>query len=362
MNGTKQYRGTDKNGQHVWRLRVWDGTRQVSQTFKVSGRERGVKAADNALEDFSVKVRRNPDADPNRTVSDLWDAFYANLLNTDRLSPTTLYDYWKVMHNKIVPEMGKIKLDDLTSYRLDQFYATELKRVSARTVVKYHRILSSMFRQAERWKWIEPGCAPTRDARAPRAPKAETITPGIEVVRELVQACTDDRMRLMILLAASIGARRGELVALRWSDVSGDQVRLGSSAYELRGGGVALKGTKTNKPRVVSIDPRSSSALEAIRGDGFIFSDDGLTPWRPDHVSKLFAKVRDKVPAAAGVRLHDLRHFLATNLVDSGLPIAGVSKQLGHERTSTTQDIYVTAIDEYGRRAAAIVETWELDR
>ncbi len=69
-----------------------------------------------------------------------------------------------------------------------------------------------------------------------------------------------------------------------------------------------------------------------LAGGAYIFSRDveGLEPWRPDSgVTGRFAALRSSI-GLPHVRLHDLRHYVATRLLDAGVPVRSVSERLGH--------------------------------
>jgi integrase len=91
----------------------------------------------------------------------------------------------------------------------------------------------------------------------------------------------------------------------------------------------------------------------ALPWSAFVFSSDsdGSRPWHPNWVTKRFIAWR----RAAGLevfRLHDLRHFMATQMLAAGVPIVTVSQRLNHARASTTLNVYAHAIPG-GDRAAA---------
>jgi integrase len=92
--------------------------------------------------------------------------------------------------------------------------------------------------------------------------------------------------------------------------------------------------------------------------DGFVFSDDGgTTAWKPNRVTKAFLRCR----RGAGVRpfrLHDLRHFMATEMLHAGVPIVIVSRRLDHRRVSTTLDKYAHAVP--GGDAQASATLWQI--
>jgi integrase len=75
-------------------------------------------------------------------------------------------------------------------------------------------------------------------------------------------------------------------------------------------------------------------------------------PWCPNWVTKTFIALRDQA-GLAGYRLHDLRHFMATEMLAAGVPIPIVSARLAHARASTTLNVYAHAVPGGDRQAAA---------
>jgi integrase len=92
---------------------------------------------------------------------------------------------------------------------------------------------------------------------------------------------------------------------------------------------------------------------EPLNPDAFVFADqsDGSVPWRPDWVTKAFIRCR-KDAGLPHFRLHDLRHFMATEMLNDGTPIAVVSGRLAHARASTTLNVYAHAVPGGDRDAA----------
>lgn len=74
--------------------------------------------------------------------------------------------------------------------------------------------------------------------------------------------------------------------------------------------------------------------------DSFVFSADptGARPWLPNRVTKRFIQLRRRT-GLGHFRLHDLRHFMATEMLGSGVPVPTVSQRLGHARASTTLNV-----------------------
>jgi integrase len=91
-----------------------------------------------------------------------------------------------------------------------------------------------------------------------------------------------------------------------------------------------------------------------IASDALLFSADDhrQRPWRPDVVTNRFLRLCRKV-GVSGVRLHDLRHFVATNLGAAGTPIATISARLGHRDVATTLNVYSHSLPAADRAAAS---------
>ena len=117
-----------------------------------------------------------------------------------------------------------------------------------------------------------------------------------------------------------------------------------------------LRATKTHRTYCVAVDhaniqrlvdhyqrstQRATQHEHLLTDKAFVFSaePDGSVPWLPNRVTKMFINHRRR----AGVgqfRLHDLRHFMATEMLAHGVAIVTVSQRLGHARASTTLNVY----------------------
>jgi integrase len=100
-------------------------------------------------------------------------------------------------------------------------------------------------------------------------------------------------------------------------------------------------------------DQRAGAVGVTVAWDSYVFARDpsGLEPWRPNWVTKQFTRLRSDV-GLTGYRLHDLRHFMATEMLAAGVPIPIVAARLAHARTSTTLNVYAHAVPGGDREAA----------
>jgi integrase len=190
------------------------------------------------------------------------------------------------------------------------------------------------------------------------------------VLRDLLDAAAADdaEFGLYLRVLAATGCRRGEGVALRWTDLDAERGELTiSRAIAHVGSRVVEKDTKTHQARRIAIDPATLAALAmhrasmeeraavlgvALPADAFVFVNaDFEQPWRPDVVTNRFIKLRTQL-GVGQVRLHDLRHFVATNLGSVGTPIATISGRLGHRDVATTLNVYSHFLPADDREAA----------
>lgn len=297
----------------------------------------------------------------------------------DHIGPDRSPKYIETMRgsirSRIVPALGRKQLRKLTTLDLDVYYAAMRKDGLAPATVRRHgSIVRGALKQAKKWGLVTVNVAV--DATMPPARKPAIHSPTPDQVRALIEAAEarGPEWATYLFLAAASGARRGELCALRWSavDFATGQVRISRSVGVTKATGMYVKDTKTHQERGVTLDPATLHALERHRtfmaerelvagvtslADPYLFSDeaDAGVPWNPDRISGQFRRLRDGV-GLGDVRLHDLRHFMASMLADDPtIPIGVISARLGHALKSTTLNMYVHNVDGQDAAAAAVL-------
>ncbi len=357
----------------VWELRVSTGKDAVTGKYgQVSKRFHGsARDADTALRDLIEKQAPRTDG-VGATFGQLLDQWLEECERLD-LSPTTLRSYRAEVKKTIRPRLGKVPISRLSAKHLDDLYGSMKDAGSSpKTIRNHHAAISAALHQAVRWGWVRTNVAEM--AKPPRVSQRRIHAPSVDVVRQVIEAAEerDPRLSPLLMLAALTGMRRGELCALRWSDVD---LSMGTIDVErslvVVPGGLAEKGTKTDRSRHVALDEVGVAVLIAhrervtawaeqagvgVRPDAFVFSPflEAATPFRPDNVTSFFIRVRDSVGAPT-VRLHDLRHFTATQLIGAGVDVRTVAGRLGHSDPSLTLRVYSHLIEERDRAAAAIM-------
>lgn len=212
---------------------------------------------------------------------------------------------------------------------------------------------------------------------------APTVQPPTDEQARAILAQVDGLDLLALRLSAVTGCRRGEVVAIQWVDLDLDRAQLHVRRSLVMAKKVLHeRDTKTGRKghRKIALDLPTVAMLKRWKAEQaaaalavgmtpkwVISSDNGHTPWRPDHLSDVFIdarKIAERVGVADGVevprwpvRLHDLRHYVATNMLADGEPVAAVAQRLGHASVATTAEIYAHWIDgtdaEASKRLAA---------
>lgn len=298
------------------------------------------------------------------TVAEMFESWLA--LTEPTHKATYHVDVIRVIE-RIPPTFAARRVSDVQPLLVEMLYRELLK--DGWTTHRIHRLHQAM---GNAWKIvaIPYGYAtlnPITAVKPPKRPTSEVRAPTDVDVRTLLTAATG-QISLFLELAARTGARRGELCALQWADVTGDQLNIRRSIATLPGRPMIVGGTKTGSKgqRVVALDINTRGALELHRIEqavkyqdtGFIgrplwiFSHDaGINPWRTDYISREFARLCART-GVTGVHLHSLRHFTATQLLAAGETATTVAHRLGHSTTATTLKVYADFVLATDQRAA----------
>ncbi len=235
---------------------------------------------------------------------------------------------------------------------------------------RVHVVLHRALTQAVRWEWI--WLNPAALASPPRVEPADIRPPSVEQVRRLLDIVRRDDVAFFtyLHLAVTTGARRSQLLALRWCDVDLAHAAIGFSRALVEGPtGPVLRPTKNRRTYRVALDPATVELLATHRRPGAIpgcrrvVSDRLRVQRRPRRATTRGHRTESPNGSSAyrqraglaHFRLHDLRHFMATTMLAAGVPVPVVSERLCHARTSTTVNIYAHAMPGADRDAANLL-------
>ncbi|GII87696.1 site-specific integrase [Sphaerisporangium siamense] len=352
---TKLRDGVMKRG-NTWSyvIRVKDPETGISKPKWVGGFVTEDEAKE-ARDEARVKARRGDYVDRNRvTVAEYLDDWIET--HAMEIKPLTLKDYKMIIRLYVRPNIGNMRLQAVRPSTITKLYGhlrskggKDGKPLSTRSVNHVHAVLRKAFGDAVK---VEELLTFNPVERAKR-PKHTYTEPGSvwtpDQLRTFLSIARSHRLFAFFHLAAYTGARRGELVNLRWSNVNldGKVITIAGSVGIIDG--ERIEGTtKSGRIRVVSLDDETVAVLKAHKarqeadedtaGDEWqgdkephVFTTGLGRPIYPDTVTQL---LRDLVKAynapAEGdgpleplpfARLHDLRHVHATTLLLAGVPV-----------------------------------------
>jgi integrase len=244
--------------------------------------------------------------------------------------------------------------------------------LSAQTVLHHHTMLHGALRHAVRTGLIPRNPADAVEPPRPRRYEARTLT--AEEAQTLLRAIAGTRWHAFVALAVTAGLRRGELLGLRWSDLDLDAGRLSVRQQVLRvRGQTTIEPVKTARShRPVALSAGMAAVLrehrarqeEARRAAGELWQDHGLVfprgdgrPANPSTVTHEFADLLERA-GLPHVRLHDLRHTMATLLLAAGAHPKVVQERAGHATVGITLDLYSHVQPTLQDEAAAASRPW----
>ena len=362
-----------------WTLQVYGGTdphtgrrRQMTRTIRAPHTKAGRKQAEEELARLVLEVEgggQQPAAEAP-TVAELLDRWYRHQVSS--WSPSTAVRTRRVIDRELVPAIGDRQVRRLRAIDLDDLYASCARRMAPASVRKIHGVIRSALAQAVRWEFVPVNVASM--ARPPKVTAPDIVPPSREQVEGMIDSIEEPWWRLYVVLSATTGARRSQLLAVRWSDIDLDARQItfarslvkgpeglafrdlpkGGRVYRVALGGRSVALLREHRRALVEIDlltgyRRPPGALLFCAGP------DGLTPRRPDGISQRWRRT-STAHGLLGVRLHDLRHYTATELLAGGVDPVTVAGRLGHSTPSTTLRTYAAFVPARDQAAADLLD------
>ena len=327
-----------------------------------------------ARDEARVALRKRSYVAPTKiTLGDFLDKWIE--IHALKVKPTTLDSYRAPINNYLKPRLGSLKLQDLTPSDVERFYGELITtpgklgyNLNPASAVRCVAILKKALSYAEK---VE-GLITFNPASRVSLPTVNSDRPTPWTFGELntfLNHAKDHRLFFFFRLSAYTGARRGELLALRWSDFDGKAITI-SKSRTLSGKSVveqnSTKGGKGGQRRV-PLDPDTIDLFTAHRkrqleerlvmgsswtDSGYVFVQESGEPLETGTPTKLFRKILNRA-GLRPTRLHDLRHLHATELLRHGEPLHVVADRLGHKDPMVTATVYAHVSNEQGETASS---------
>lgn len=307
----------------------------------------------------------------------------ADQVAADDLRPSKRDSYAHMVERHIAPYIGRYRLEELKPPHLRAWIAglraitsQRGRPLSARTIQLAHATLRRALNDAVRDELVPRNVAllvqPGRILRTTVAPLT------MAEAKALLATAAEDRLFALWLVLVSLGLRRGEALALRWSDLDLEArtVRISRSLQRRHTGEPSRRGRYRGE--LVEVPPKTAGSIRMLALPA------SLTAALMEHRTR---QLRERLAAKAWVdpdlmftstagtwidpqnlyhawhslctragvrrcRPHNLRHTAASFLLLQGADMRTVMDQLGHTRMATTSDLYTHVLDEVKRDAA----------
>ena len=296
----------------------------------------------------------------------LWYELYAK----PNIRPTTADSYRLGIEKHVIPRIGDIKLNKLTSRDIQKMYKdlqengrlrksqkSKKPGLSNSTVRGIHMMLHNALDRAVKERLILRN--PTEDCIIPKIQKQEVKILHPEGMKAYLEAANKRGVLPMFYLELVTGLRKGELTALLWSDLDEKRCTISVSKQAVgdRNRNVTISRPKTeNSVRKISIP---QSAVDLLIAEHRKHPDN---PWlfpspktgemyHPDSIIKLHEKILCDI-GLEHIRFHDLRHTFATMALQNGVDVKTVSSMLGHYDAGFTLRTYTHATRQMQDQAA----------
>jgi integrase len=318
-----------------------------------------------------------------QTVSEYLDRWLAEAVKGNVVHATyAFHERQARLHLK--PELGRLKLRDLTKMHVQAMFNRKAKDLSPSSLRSLKATLHKAMAQAVDWDLLVKN--PADRIRLPRLARARRETLSREGVAAFFDAAgeTSPRFEALYVLAVATGMRPGELLALKWRDVD-----LARGTVEVRAtltdgpkGPEIRDSTKTHRDRAIALPPSAVAALKAhalrqkkermrYKGlwpegahphAGLVFPSVAGTVMRRQNLQKRSFKPLLRAAGLPDMRMVDLRHSFATLMRASGEDLKSVQVAMGHSTIKTTGDYYTHTDAGQMRDAAARLDAYLSDR
>ena len=333
-----------------------------------------VKGNKKRAENFVMDVRRNF-VPPNvqrieeREAMQKGDILFTDfLLKWLRVAKSTVklttYASYEMMATRIIIpyfETLNIKLKELTTEDIQEFYSAQLERVSANTVIHYHAVIHRALKYAVKIKTIQSN--PAVNVERPRKEKFIGSFYDKKEINTLFDIIQGHPLEVAIKLAAFYGLRREEIIGLKWTaiDFENNTLTIQHTVTECNLDGkhieVASDTAKTDSSlRTMPLVTNFREMLLAKKEKqehyrklcgrsyckeylDYIFVNEMGERWKPRYLSDGFKRILEQ-NGLRRIRFHDLRHTCASLLLANNVPMKKIQEWLGHSDFSTTANIY----------------------
>jgi integrase len=294
------------------------------------------------------------------------------------LAGKTRQEYGRLITQLVIPHLSNHELQQLRPAHIADWHAKLLasggkngRPLSARTVGHAHHVLHTALERAVGTELLARNVA--HAISPPKVALTEIAALKADEIAPVLAALKGYKLEAIAVLALSTGARRGEILALRWGDVdlTAGTIRIARS-LEQTTGSLKFKQPKTARgTRTISLPAAAVEALQVHRkrqleqrmalGQGklvaetLVFSTIDGEPMSPNGLSRDWGNFV-RAQGLPLVSFHGLRHSHVSALIASGVDPLTISRRIGHANVSTTTNVYGHLFKQTDTTAATAIE------
>lgn len=351
---SKFYKRQTKHGERWQGIVMYYDTetgkrRQTAQTFAT--KSEAEKWARRVEMEFRDNPKRKPPTD--QTVKEFLSD-WLETMNPPRTRPTTWRGYQQKLQY-VIKALGDRPLRAITTQDIQQLYGRLGSQLGAQSIVHVHRVFRQALQAAEDWDLLPKN--PARKVTSPKVPRPDLRVPTAEEAQRFMLAAESHRLRALWIWLALNGTRMGEALGTRWDDVDWER-RTVRIQQNLTGVGRQrqLGPVKSRDGfRIIELSNDMMAALKehqatqeqerlvaesAWQETGLIFVTRKGAWLDPRNVHRDFKRMLAQAELPSKIRPHDMRHFMATYWLSSGVPLKVVAARLGHSDEGFTIRVY----------------------
>ena len=266
---------------------------------------------------------------------------YLNDYALPNLRRATIVQLESIARLYIIPHLGDVKLGELTKQHFITLRATLHRDRTPSVAYQTLRITRKNLNVAVEWDYLAYNPVPRKIDKVPERKHHPTLPMAqIDVLINGLSGMD----RAVVALATYTGLRRGELFALKWSDINFELNTIQVERQYTSGEITSLK-TPASRATIPMLS-RLPALMQEWRDESgpkvWVFP--GKTPALPfrseSWAGDQWLSIRQRFHLPEGFRFHDLRHSLATNLIEAGVPVPFVQLLLRHRNYQTTANTY----------------------
>lgn len=307
---------------------------------------------------------------------------YVIRMKEERGVKATTVARYRDLAKRIYPEIGYLKIRDIRPDTLNVLYSwlnsdgMNMKtggKLSPKTILEHHRLIHTVFENAVMEGLISSNPADRVIPPKNEAPEVEYYQPeDIEAIQNALEE-EPIKWKAFTYVLLITGARRGEVVGLRWSDIDfeNNTISFERNVQYLPTKGIYVDTPKTSKGyRTISVPAEMIRVLRSYKAwqagekmrlgvfyedQGFIFTKEDGSPMHPDTPNRWLKRFADR-HGLSHIHPHAFRHSMASLLFFKKADNVSVSRRLGHAQVSTTENIYAHVIKKADKENAEILE------